>query len=153
MLEHLGAYSIDADALAHRAMAKGAPAYQPIIDLFGMWILQENQEIDRTRLGQMVFSSPDAMKKLEGLVHPFVRQAVDLLAKRSKHDVVVIEAIKLLESDLASKCDSIWAADAPEALQIARLTKKRGLDQSIRTPVAIYFSRLSSRRKIINAPC
>ncbi len=39
MLEHLGAYTIDADSLAHRAIAKGAPGYQPVVDLFGKWIL------------------------------------------------------------------------------------------------------------------
>lgn len=130
MLEHLGAYSIDADALAHRAMAKGAPAYKPILELFGMWILDNNQEIDRAKLGGVIFSSPDALQKLEEIVHPFVTQATDLLVKRSKHKVVVIEAIKLLEGKIASLCDSIWVADAPEALQIARLVKKRGLDQS-----------------------
>ena len=102
MLEHLGAYSIDADALAHRTMAKGAPAYQPIVDIFGNWILGENQEIDRTKLGQVVFSAPEAMQKLEEITHPFVRQAIDLLTKRSKLKVVVIEAIKLLEGELAS---------------------------------------------------
>ena len=129
MLEHLGAYSIDADALAHRAMSKGAPAYQPIVDTFGQWILGEKQEIDRSKLGQIVFSSPDAMKKLEEITHPFVRQAVDLLTKRSKHKVVVIEAIKLLEGDLASSCDSIWVTDTPEALQVSRLVEKRNLDE------------------------
>ena len=130
MLEHLGAYSIDADALAHRAMAKGAPAYQPVVDVFGQWILRENQEIDRAKLAQVVFSTPDALKKLEELVHPFVGQAIDLLAKRSKHKVVVIEAIKLLESDFASRCNSIWVADTPESLQISRLVEKRGLSDS-----------------------
>ncbi len=129
MLEHLGAYSIDADALSHRAMAKGAPAYQPIVNTFGQWLLSTDQEIDRTKLGQVVFSSPDALKKLEEIVHPFVRQAIDLLAKRSKHEVIVIEAIKLLEGDLANSCDSIWVTDASESLQASRLMEKRGLDE------------------------
>ena len=130
MLEHLGAYSIDADALSHRAMSKGAPAYQPVVDLFGMWILGSNQEIDRAKLGQVVYSSPDALRKLEEIVHPFVSQAVDLLVKRSKHEVVVIEAIKLLEGNTASLCDSIWVADAAESLQITRLIEKRNLTQT-----------------------
>ncbi len=130
MLEHLGAYSIDADALSHRAMAKGAPAYQPIVDTFGQWLLDANQEIDRTKLGQVVFSAPDAMKKLEEIVHPFVRQAIELLTKRSKHEVIVIEAIKLLENDLASLCDSIWVTDTSETLQKIRLIEKRGLNET-----------------------
>lgn len=130
MLEHLGAYSIDADALSHRAMAKGAPAYQPIVDTFGQWLLGANQEIDRAKLGQVVFSSPDALEKLEEIVHPFVRGAIDILAKRATQEVIVIEAIKLLESDLLSLCDSIWVTDASEALQKTRLMEKRGLSKA-----------------------
>ncbi len=129
MLEHLGAYTIDADALAHRAMAKGAPAYQPIVDVFGKWILVDNNEIDRAKLGQLVFNVPDALEKLESIVHPFVGEAIDLLIKRASQDVVVIEAIKLLEGDLASKCDSVWVTDASDALQASRLVQKRGLGE------------------------
>ena len=129
MLEHLGAYTIDADALSHRAMAKGAPAYQPIVDHFGKWILADNGEIDRVKLGKLVFSVPDALETLEALVHPFVGQAIDLLVKRSAQNVAVIEAIKLLEGNLAAKCDNIWVTDAPESLQISRLVKKRNLDE------------------------
>jgi dephospho-CoA kinase len=129
MLEHLGAYTIDADALSHRAMAKGAPAYQPIVNHFGQWILTEDGEIDRTKLGNLVFGVPDALKVLEDLVHPFVGQAVDILVKRSQQEVVVIEAIKLIEGSLGKKCDNIWVTDAPESLQIARLMQKRGVDE------------------------
>ena len=128
MLEHLGAYTIDADALSHRAMAKGAPAYQPIVNHFGQWIVAEDGEIDRAKLGNLVFGVPDALKALEELVHPFVGQAIDLLVKRSEQKVVAIEAIKLIEGDLAAKCDSIWVTDAPESLQIKRLMEKRKLD-------------------------
>ncbi len=129
MLEHLGAYTIDADALSHRAMSKGAPAYQPIVDYFGKWILMDDGEIDRKKLGNLVFGVPDALKALEDLVHPFVEQAVNLLVQRAEQKVVVIEAIKLLEGDLANKCDSIWVTDAPEKLQVARLMEKRNMDE------------------------
>jgi dephospho-CoA kinase len=54
MLEHLGAYGIDADALAHRAIAKDAPGYQPVLDTFGSWILTPEGQIDRTKLGRIV---------------------------------------------------------------------------------------------------
>jgi len=130
MLEHLGAYSIDADSLANRAMAKGAPAYQQVVDIFGSWILDTNREINRKKLGQLVFGAPDALKQLEEIVHPYVGQAIDLLVKRSKHDVIVIEAIKLLEGDLASKCDSIWVSDASKSLQLRRLIENRKLSEA-----------------------
>ena len=127
MLEHLGAYTIDADALAHRAIARGAPGYQPILDEFGKWILDKDGEIDRSRLGRVVFSDPDALKRLEQLTHPLVRQAINLLAGRAKQPVIVLEAIKLLEGDLHKSCDSIWVTDAPVEVQVARLVRKRGM--------------------------
>jgi dephospho-CoA kinase len=127
MLEHLGAYSIDADALSHRAIAKGAPGYQPVLEAFGKFILDANGEIDRAKLGRVVFSDPDALKQLEAIVHPLVEQAIELMIQRASQRVVVIEAIKLLEGKLASACNAIWVTVAPEELQKARLLRKRGL--------------------------
>jgi len=127
MLEHLGAYTIDADALSHRVLSKGAPGYQPILDKFGTWLLDNDGQIDRGKLGRLVFADGQALAQLEDIVHPYVVQAVEVLIKRSTQTVVVIEAIKLLESDLRLQCDSIWVADAPQAVQIERLVRKRGL--------------------------
>ena len=131
MLEHLGAYGIDADALAHRVIAQGAPGYKPVVDTFGKWILAPDGQIDRAKLGRMVFADPEALKQLESIVHPFVRQALEILIKRTQHKVVVIEAIKLLEAGLAERCDSIWVAYAPQELQVARLMHKRGMSESL----------------------
>jgi len=125
MLEHLGAYGIDADALAHRTFAREAPGYQPLIDLFGRWIINSDGEIDRGRLGRVVFSDPEALKLLESILHPLVDQAIDFLVKRAPQKVIVIEAIKLLEAGLGEKCDSIWVSYAPKDVQLARLTQKR----------------------------
>lgn len=137
MLEHLGAYGIDADALSHRAIAKGAPGYDPIVEYFGKWILDPDGQIERARLGSLVFTNPDALKKLESIVHPLVRQAVDILIRRASQKVIVIEAIKLLEGDLAQVCDSIWVTHASEEMQLARLMKKRGMSEAdARTRIA-----------------
>lgn len=127
MLEHLGAYTIDADALTHRAYAKGAPGYQQVIDRFGKWLVGKDGEIDRVKLGTLVFNDPEAMAQLEAIVHPLVRQATEMLIKRSTQPVVVIEAIKLLEGDLRKVCDTIWVSNAPEEVQVERLMRKRGL--------------------------
>lgn len=129
MLEHLGAYGIDADALSHRAIAKGAPGYQQVLDTFGKWVLDQNGEIDRAKLGRLVFNDPEALKQLEAIVHPLVEQAVDLIIQRAGQRVIVIEAIKLLEGKLGGACDTIWSTYAPEELQKARLMRKRGLSE------------------------
>jgi dephospho-CoA kinase len=129
MLEHLGAYTIDADALTHRAYAKGAPGYQQVVDNFGRWLVKKDGEIDRSKLGNLVFNNPEAMSQLEIIVHPLVRQATEILIKRSIQSVIVIEAIKLLEGDLRKLCDSIWVTNASEAIQVERLMRKRGMSR------------------------
>lgn len=131
MLEHLGAYGIDADALAHRAIAKDAPGYQPVVDLFGRWILTPEGQIDRTRLGKIVFSDSEALAALEAIIHPLVGQAVDLLVLRAGQKVIVVEAIKLLEGSLRSACDNIWVTAAPMEIQLRRLRLKRGLSADL----------------------
>ena len=127
MAEHLGAYGIDADALAHRAIAKDAPGYQPVLNTFGSWILTSDGQIDRIRLGRIVFSDPEALVQLENIVHPLVRGAIDVLVRRSSQKIIVIEAIKLLEGPLRAACDNIWVTTAPLEVQLTRLRVKRGM--------------------------
>ena len=129
MLEHLGAYTIDADTLSHRAIAKGAPGHQPTVEAFGNWILDAHGEIDRTKLGGLAFRDPEALARLEAIVHPLVREAVDLLVRRAKQPVIVLEAIKLLEGELKKRCDSIWVTYAPPPLQVDRLMQQRSMSR------------------------
>src|SRR4029453_15109585 len=72
MLEHLGAYTIDADGLAHRVIVKRAPGYKPVLDKFGTWILNEDGQINRAKLGRLVFADKEALTQLEAIVHPYV---------------------------------------------------------------------------------
>ena len=129
MLEHLGAYTIDADGLSHRAMAKGAPGHDPVVATFGKWILDTHGEIDRKKLAGLAFRDPDVLAELERIIHPLVREAVDVLIRRGTRPVVVVEAIKLLEGDLRKRCNSIWVTYAPPAVQIERLTLQRGMSR------------------------
>ncbi len=130
MLEHLGAYGIDADALAHRAIGKGAPGYEMVLQQFGKWIVGEDGQIDRAKLGRIVFSDPAALKNLEDIVHPLVNQALDFIIRRVKHKVIVVEAIKLFESDLVHVCDRFWVTYAPHDVQLKRLVNKRKMSEA-----------------------
>ncbi len=128
MLEHLGAYTIDADTLVHQAMAPGAPAYKPIVLAFGTWILDDEKRIDRSRLGAIAFAHPEAMRRLEAITHPIVERAIDTLVTHTPRRFVVIEAIKLLESPIVNWVDTVWVVNASEDTQVARLVK-RGLSR------------------------
>ncbi len=130
MLQHLGAYTIDADGLTHQAMSPGAPAYKPIVQTFGQFILNPDKTINRQLLGQIVFSNPQALSKLEAITHPIIRAAINTLVSRAKQRVIVIEAIKLLDGELADACDVVWVVDASAETQLKRLTEKRKMTEA-----------------------
>jgi len=130
MLQHLGAYTIDADSMGHQAMSPGAPAYKPVIETFGKLIVGSDGRINRTALGNIVFSNPEALKKLESITHPIIRNAIDTLVKRSKQRVVVIEAIKLLEGDLKDAVDTVWVVNSSPQTQYRRLISKRKMSEN-----------------------
>ncbi|NWF68524.1 MAG: dephospho-CoA kinase, partial [Chloroflexi bacterium] len=130
MLQHLGAYTIDADGLVHQAMAPGAPAYKPIVDTFGQFILNAEKQIDRAILASVVFANPAALAKLEAITHPIVGQAINVLVSRAQQSVIVVEAIKLLEGDLAKLVDAVWVVDAKAETQIKRLMDKRKMPEA-----------------------
>ena len=125
MLQHFGAYTIDADGLTHQAMAPGAPAFQPIVEMFGKFIVDSEGRINRGTLGAIAFAVPEALVKLEEIIHPYVGQAITALASRAQQRVIVLEAIKLLESDLITLCDTVWVVDASVETQVKRLMEKR----------------------------
>lgn len=130
MLQHLGAYTVDADSMGHQAMSPGAPAYRPVIETFGKMIVGSDGRINRTALGNIVFSNPEALKKLESITHPIIRKAIDTLISRSKQRVVVIEAIKLLEGDLKDAVDTVWVVNSTPQTQYRRLISKRKMSEN-----------------------
>jgi dephospho-CoA kinase len=77
----------------------------------------------------LVFTDPEALQQLELIIHPLVEQAVDLMIRRARQRVIVIEAIKLLEGKLVKGCDTVWTTYAPESLQKTRLMAKRGMTE------------------------
>jgi len=130
MLQHSGAYTIDADSLAHQVMMPNAPAYKPILSTFGQFIVGPDGRINRQMLGQMVFSNPEALKKLEDITHPIIRQGINALVSRSTQRVVVIEAIKLIEGGLADMVDEVWVVDVKPQIQYKRLIEKRKMSEA-----------------------
>jgi dephospho-CoA kinase len=127
MLERLGGLGIDADALAHRALLKGSPVYEKVVAQFGSRLLDEMGEIDRQKLAMLVFSNKENLIILENLIHPAVEAAARRIIAESPLPFVVIEAIKLLESNLVEECDSIWLVNVPLDIQIERVMQNRGM--------------------------
>lgn len=129
MLGRLGAETIGADALAHRVMEPGTPVWQGIVEAFGREILKFDGSIDRQRLGDIVFSEPEALKRLEALVHPAVIDLVSRMVRESSRPVVVIEAIKLVEAKMHLWCDALWVVTCHRCQQLRRLMRARNLSE------------------------
>ncbi len=121
-----GAYTIDADMLIHAILRKGEPAYWPVITEFGPGILDAEGEIDRRALGRIVFADPEKLRKLEEIEHPIVRRVIDQEIGDAEERVVALDAIKLIESGWADRCDVVWVVTCPREQQIARLMQTRG---------------------------
>jgi dephospho-CoA kinase len=130
MLRELGAKVIDADALVHDEQSRGTVGYSAIVQAFGTDVLGEDKEIDRKKLAAEVFADPNKLARLERIMHPRVIARI-LQARKMLNDgdVMVVEAIKLLESDLRNVCDEIWVVLAPRPLLLERL-RARGLPQA-----------------------
>ena len=126
-----GAHVVDADKLAHQAMAPGGPAYGPIVERFGMAILQGDGQIDRKALGQIVFADAAALRQLEAISHPAVYRLAEDEIEQADAPIVIIEAIKLLDGGRTQLlCDEIWVVTSSEEMQLKRLRETRGMDEA-----------------------
>ena len=134
-LGELGAFIVDADLVYRRLIEPGQPGWSAVVDLCGRGVVDADGRIDRRALGAIVFADPQALRRLERATHPLVLAAIDDLLAREQPTVAVHEAIKLIESGGAERCDELWVVTAPRDRQIARLVATRGLspeDASLR---------------------
>jgi len=125
----LGAEVIDADQLARNAIAQGSDGFNQVVQAFGDEILKDG-DIDRKALGAIVFSNPKKRQKLESIIHPIVQQGLaDARAELTDDLILIYEIPLLVETNAASKFDSIITVEAPLDVRIERL-KNRGLETS-----------------------
>ena len=129
ILAGLGAHVIDADRVAHDAIRSGEPSFEAVVCAFGPRIVAPSGEIDRAKLGAIVFRDQTALQRLEAIVHPAVTTEVDRQIAQVREGVVVVEAIKLIETGMHRRCDELWVVTAPRAVQITRLVETRGLTE------------------------
>jgi len=129
MLSELGADVIDADKVAHEVMKAGTEVHTQVMEAFGTGIVCDGGEINRSKLAAIVFSDPLALKQLEAIVHPATLAAIMRRIADSPSRVVVVEAIKLIESGMVDRCDSIWVTTCSPGDQIHRLMRMRGLSR------------------------
>lgn len=133
MLADLGAEHIDADRVYHSLMASGSPLWKSVVERFGDGIVGPAGELDRRKLGSIVFNDPSALADLERITHPAVVREIRAMVNRSRAPAVVIEAIKLVQAGLLSDLDQLWLVNADPSARIERLMARNGLDRDTAT--------------------
>jgi dephospho-CoA kinase len=129
MFKELGAEVLDADAIAREAVAVGAPAWQELRRLYGEDYFNQNGELNRSKLAQLVFTDPEERRRLDGLIHPRVEAGLQArVAELGNRGVklVLVEVPLLYETGREGAFDRVIVAAAPEALQIRRLRGRDG---------------------------
>jgi dephospho-CoA kinase len=132
MLAEKGAAIIDADKLAHEAYKPKTKLNQELVDEFGTGIRKTDGSIDRKKLSGIVFDNPEALARLNSIVHPRIREIaqakIEQLRKKGTA-VVVLEAALLIEAKWTDLADEVWVALVPPEVAVKRLKERGGLSE------------------------
>jgi len=129
-LAELGAVVLDADKVGHEAFKPETPAWRDVVATFSREVLAPSGEVDRKKLGEIVFNDPEALSRLNQIMHP---RMYDMMKDRIEEyrrqgvAVVVIEAAVLIEANWTPLVDEVWVTVVPEAMVLERLKQQRGL--------------------------
>jgi dephospho-CoA kinase len=150
ILRELGLTVIEADRVGHEIIERGTPGWQEVVTTFGADLLTPQQTIDRQKLAQKVFHNPEALKKLNLILHPKVNAEINARLQSYQKQgvgVVAIEVAIITPSDWIQKSDYIWVVKAPKDIILKRLCD-RGMSESeslarmsFQPPVEEYFKR------------
>ncbi len=130
-LQELGAIVINADQLGHEAYSPHSETWREVVKTFGKQILQESGEIDRRKLGGIVFTDPQKLAQLNGIMHPRMAAIVNGKLQELRENgtkVAVVEAAVLFEAGWDSLVDEVWTTDSPVEAVVGRLQARNGLD-------------------------
>ena len=117
-----GAVIIRADQLARQVIEHDSPGFQKVVALFGPEIVDQDQNIDRTKLAQIVFNNDQALKDLENIIHPLVRDKTnEIMDKQTPETIIVNEVPLLLEKQMQSIYDFLVIVISSEKNRLARL--------------------------------
>ena len=137
MFKELGAKIVDADELGHRVILPGKPAWKKVVNLFGPEILKDDLNIDREKLGKIVFNDPEGLKNLNAITHPeiikLIAKEIKEAKKRSspeeKEEILIIDAALIYEAKIDNLMDKIIVVYTEEEEQFRRLGQRSNLSK------------------------
>ncbi|MDH5695427.1 MAG: dephospho-CoA kinase [Dehalococcoidia bacterium] len=160
-LAELGAVIIDADKIGHEAFKPGAGLWREVVAAFGRQILAPDGDIDRKKLGRIVFANAEALARLNQMVHPRIYEMVKAEIEQYRRrgvEVAILEAPLLIDVPLSMKAgepslldevDEVWVTVAAESMVLRRLKEKLGLSEQ--ESLARIRSQLSPEARLKHA--
>ena len=131
-LGEMGAVVLDADKVGHQAYQPGTETWKELLAAFGEDIVASDSTIDRRKLGAIVFADPEALARLNRIMHP---RMFDMMKARIEEyrgqgtEVVVLEAAILLEANWTPLVDEVWVTVASESTVVQRTRERTGLPE------------------------
>lgn len=132
MREEYGAFIIDADKIAHEVLLKNHAAYIEVVVEFGEDILNGDGEIDRRKLGRIVFANNRQRERLTEITHKYILEEMltQLELAREKYPHVIMDAPLLIEAGLHKESDMVWLVYATPELRCARIVSRDALTEA-----------------------
>ena len=127
--KHWNATVVEADEVGYLVMRPGKACYSAIVDLFGTEIVKEDQTLDRELIAKIVFENKEMLAKMNGIVHPAVKEYIKKAIKREEENetnIFIVEAALLIEDKYDEICDELWYIYTREEIREARLMESRG---------------------------
>lgn len=130
LLGELGASTVDADQVAREVVVPGSTGLVQVVGAFGFEILQPSGELDRTKLGNLVFADPEKRIELESILHPLIKARTTQLISEQVSDIVVYAVPLLVEANVDYPFDAIITVEAGVENQVARLMNSRQMSEA-----------------------
>ena len=130
LLGELGASTVDADQVAREVVVPGSTGLVQVVGAFGFEILSPSGELDRAKLGEIVFADPEKRIELENILHPLIKARTTQLISEQPSDIVVYAVPLLVEANVDYPFDTIITVEAGVENQVSRLMTSRQMSES-----------------------
>lgn len=142
IFHELGITIVDTDVIAREVVAKGSPSLAALAQHFGRQIFTENDELDRKKLREIIFSDASSKDWVEGLLHPVIREQTRHALAESQSPYTILSSPLLLESPDAALVDRVLVVDVSEDNQLRRTKTRDGVSHDqIQTTIAAQLPR------------
>jgi dephospho-CoA kinase len=130
LLAEFGASTVDADQVARDVVVPGSTGLVQVVGAFGFEILQPSGELDRSKLGNLVFADPEKRIELEEILHPLIKARTTHLISEQVSDIVVYAVPLLVEANVDYPFDAIMTVEAGVENQVSRLMNSRQMAEA-----------------------